>query len=736
MPAFSLDEKLRLVILRTPELELAWSREDGSLRTLSHADGSSVIGYGTLQAGVDVALNGPDKWLNDRSFARYLTHQCVQHGDAVEVTLIIGLGLLKLYDRYRITGNLIARQLTIQNVNTDEVCVYGLRMCIPHARVGHAEGCRFEAPGNSARPRIPLEIAAQQRPGVRPRRNFVPGPSRENTFESAPTHGSGLLVLHTVSNDGDMYTPETLLCWYYSETEAAQPFITGTNEQRMLQAPAVTFGHTIGLAGRLQGEQTLTSGTQYLLFLHKPWEQARVTFQHIWPVIGLPPLPDPVEWVRDAALYETHPALYGGFNQLAQKLPKLGALGITTLVLLPIWSFANPGNRLWDGNWSASGSPYAIRDLEQLDPTLGTPADLRNLIQSAHALGMRVLVDLAVQGCAASSRYVFQHRDWFIRDETGSIATIQSPGTPLRLMDYYSFDWNNQELRDYLQTWALDQIEQYDFDGYRVIAPASTALNWKPRLPYHASAASLGLLPLLRNLRSQLRQRKPDVALLCSLAGPLFTSMHDAGFDYPSHLMFVHTALNRMTPAELGDYLSDHMLTHPAGSVRICFTEKHDTCDINPLAVGLRGSRISRMLLAGMVLCGFVPALWAGQEEGEEAALSALLHARHAYPILRYGATFYNMVWCDSPQVFTVVRTLNSDCVLGLLNISPYKQTVTLSLPVDSLPLENTSFRLHELFSDTFWLEDDRRTWRRSELQHIRLTLEPFQAYCIALESV
>jgi len=733
VPAFTLDEKLRLIILRTPELELAWSREDGSLRTLSYLDGSSVLGHGPLVSGLDVALSAPDNWLGARSFARYLSHQCVEQDAAIEITLVIGLGLLKLYDRYRVTGTMVARQVSLQNADVEEVRIYGLRMRIPHARVGRVEVCRFEAPGNSARPRIPLDVATEQQRNMRPRRNFAPGLNRDHVFEPVPTRGPGLLALHCPGTD-DAHPAETLLCWYYSENETAQPFVEGMRGSTPLQPAAVSLVHETGLAGRLQGETLLSSGTQYLLLLREPWETARTTFQQAWPAIGLPPVESPPTWVRGAALYETHPALHGGFNSLSRKLPELAALGITTLLLLPIWSFSNPSKRLWDGNWSASGSPYAIRDLEQLDPTLGTPADLRNLVQTAHSLDMRVLVDFAVQGCAASSRYVLQHPNWFIRDETGDIATIQIPGTPLRLMDYYSFDWNNPELRNYLHNWALDQMQRYNFDGYRTVAPASTVLNWKPHLPYHASAANLGLLPLLRALRADMRIYKPDAALLCSLAGPLYTPLHDASYDYPSHLMFVHTALNRMSPAELGDYLSDRLLTHPHGSMRICFTEKHDTCDINPLAVGMRGSRISRMLLAGMVICGFIPALWAGQEQEQDHIFTALFQARRTHPVLRCGETLYNAVWCDSPQVFAVMRVLHKDCLLGLLNISPYKQTVTLSLPIDTLPLDNTSFLLHELLSDVCWIEDDQRSWRRSELQHLRLTLEPFRAYCLALE--
>lgn len=733
VPAATLNETLRLIILRTSEFELAWSREDGSLRIFRRLDGNSVVGHGPLQAGVDVALHAPGNWLTHRSFARYLSHQYDDCDGAVALTIIIGLGVLKLYDRYRITGDLVERRVAIQNVDSDDVRVYGLRMAIPYARAGRPETCSFEAPGNSVRPRVPLSVAADQRRGVLPRRFFAPGLRGDTALEPAPTQGPGLLALHN-RFDHDEDTAETLLCWYYSTVEAALPFVEGSPDTTGFQQPAVSLGHEVYLAGWLGPDEMLEGGTQYIMLRRESWSQALETFRCSWALSGLNPPPEPVEWVRDAAIYETHPALHGGFAGLTDLLPALAALGINTLVLLPIWSFANPEGRLWDGNWSASGSPYAIRDFEVLDPTLGTPADLRALVERAHSLEMRVLVDFAAQGCAAGSRYVIEHPDWFVKDEMGSFVTTQCPGTPLRFMDYYSFDWNNHDLQTYLHTWALDQIRQYNIDGYRVVSPYSSALNWKRRLPQHASAASLGLLPLLRRLRQDLRQLKDDAVLLCELYGPVYNEMHAASYDYLVHHMFVHMALNRLTPAELGDYLHDHTTALPRGSVRICFMEKHDTCDMNPLVDGMRGSRISRMLLAGMVFCGFVPAIWSNQEQSEGRSIAELLHVRREYPVLRYGDTLYNAVWCDSPQVFAVVRVLEDVCVLGLLNVGPYKQTVTLSLPVEALNLADINYRVRELLKNRIWTEDRYSSWRRDELRHMRLTLEPFGAYCLALE--
>lgn len=741
MPAFELTETFQKVTLRTPELELSWSSEDGALRVLRRLEGLSVIGHGPAVPAVDVALGSASSWLAERSFVRYLSHHHTFEEDSAEVTIVVGLGPLVIHDVYRVTGALVTRQVMIENVSLDAVQIHGLRLLVPYARIGRAETCHFEAPSSSVRPHVPLEIAASQRRNVSPRRFFAPGLRGGSALELAPTHGPGLLVLHTppAMPTAAPVQAETLLCWYFSAVETALPFLEGRSRRLTTEPVAVSLGHEVAVAAWLNSEDRITCGTQSLLLLDKPWAQAQVQFRQSLALQGVRPPPDQPDWVRDAVIYETHPALFGGFAALTRTLPELVELGFTTLLLLPVWEFARPRERLWDGNWNHSGSPYAIRDFERIDATLGTPRELRALVDKAHNLGLRVLFDLALRGCAANSRYVQEQPHWFCRDPHGTFATMPHPLVPSisRILPpgCYSFDWNNSDLHSYFAAWALDLMHRYDLDGFRVTGPYNPISNWMRRLPYHASAASMGLLPFLRRLRESLHLVKTDAALICDMHGPIYTEMHDACADYLVHHMFVYLTLNQITPAELGEYLHDHRATLPPGSTRIGFMETHDTCDVNPLADGLRGSRLSRMAIAGMIFCGFVPALWAGQERGEEMVLRELLRVWHESAELRYGETFYNAVACDSPHVFAVVRVLDGSSVLGLLNVGPHKRTVTLSLPVDLMNLADGCYHLHELISDISWTEEGRETWGRDELRQFQLTLDPYGSYCVAIEA-
>src|SRR4029079_18045737 len=148
---------------------LAFSRDDGGLRVLQRVGGPNVLGYGVARATIDVQLDDCG-CLADRIFIRYLNHFVDQRDDAVELVIVIGVGPLKVYDRYRITGSLIARRLACENVGEDEVGLPGVRLALPWARVGALETCRFDAPGTSVRPHVPLDVAAAHPLDVVPRR--------------------------------------------------------------------------------------------------------------------------------------------------------------------------------------------------------------------------------------------------------------------------------------------------------------------------------------------------------------------------------------------------------------------------------------------------------------------------------------------------------------------------------------------------------------------------------------
>jgi len=114
------------------------------------------------------------------------------------------------------------------------------------------------------------------------------------------------------------------------------------------------------------------------------------------------------------AFYDSNGDGHGDLQGLTQKLDYLQDLGVNCLWLLPIY----PSPLKDDG--------YDLADFYDILPEYGTLDDLKNLIESAHARGMRVITDLVLN-------HTSDQHPWFqaARAMFGAtlIKNIRAPGS-------------------------------------------------------------------------------------------------------------------------------------------------------------------------------------------------------------------------------------------------------------------------------------------------------------------
>ncbi len=699
---------------QTTDLEIGFSADSGSLCLLRpRGIEENWLGHGTEQPSFDIRL--ADGWLGHRQPPALLEHSVSEGTDQTEITITSSLGPVTLRDSYAVRGRLIRRRVILGNSGGQELQIKGLRLLIPGVRIGAAERCLFEAPGTAVRPRLPLSVAASQAIGAPPSEDFAPGARARwgMAMETSPDCTPGLMA---VNNPEDR---RVLLCWYFSEVEEALPAVDGTGE-------SVSLVHDGALAGWLPPEQTLNGGDQYLLVFSGSWREAMLEYRRTFTSMGLePPLHRQVpDWVAGAGIYEVHAGQFGGFQGLARELPRIKGMGFDTLYLLPIWRYHNPRERIWDENWRANGSPYAVQDFEAFEPTLGSEEDFRTLVMEAHRLNMRLLLDFVPQGCSIDARYVREHPEWFCRDEEGEL--VSSHGWS----DTYSFDWANPEYQRYMLDWSLELMRDSGFDGYRVDAPLAKEPNWDRRIPYHASATNLGVLSLLEKLQQGIKEIDAGAVLLCEIFGPIFTRSHDMACDYLPCVQTYQLLQARLTPEEWSSWIEDHRLSLPEGARRVCFMETHDTREFHPPAYGWRGSQASRAGFAALLLAGFIPMVWSGQERGQEEFYRSVLAARAGSPAFMRGEIFFDAVSCSHPWVLNILRMTSEQIVWGMISLWPEKTTFNFSLPLKQLGLqEKRSYGLKDLISHREWSEYGTDTWKSRELLDLSLTPQPFVPY-------
>ena len=135
----------------------------------------------------------------------------------------------------------------------------------------------------------------------------------------------------------------------------------------------------------------------------------------------------------------------GDLRGLIDRLDYIQSLGTTAIWLTP--SFANKPVQGSPGNESAGYHGYWITDFTRIDPHLGTNAELTELIDTAHAMGMKVFFDI-----------ITNHTADVIDYEEGQYTYISKEASP-----YTDAEGNEFDDRDYVNS---PEFPEMNVDGF------------------------------------------------------------------------------------------------------------------------------------------------------------------------------------------------------------------------------------------------------------------------------
>lgn len=315
----------------------------------------------------------------------------------------------------------------------------------------------------------------------------------------------------------------------------------------------------------------------------------------------------PARAARDAVshmiLYDASPFFFapGGRNGLAAiraHLPAVAALGANAILLSPLTDAAH------------DDFGYAVTDDLRLRRRFGAPAQLRALVRTAHALGLRVLLDMAANHLSDQSPYFRDaarggrrspYYDWFERDAAG------------RPIHY--FDWTNLEnlnyrdpaVRRYVRGAFVHWLRDYHVDGFRLDA----AWAIRQRAPRFWPA-----------LRARLARIDPGVILIAEASGRdgyYVTHGLDAAYDWTSRLgqwawHGVFAPEGRPPDlARLRAALTDHGKGYPPHTLLLRFLDNNDTGE---RFITRHGAGVTRAAVELLFTLPGIPLIYDGDEVG------------------------------------------------------------------------------------------------------------------------
>lgn len=159
--------------------------------------------------------------------------------------------------------------------------------------------------------------------------------------------------------------------------------------------------------------------------------------------------PAPSRPLSEQIVYELHVGTFtdeGTFAAARERLPALAELGVTCIELMPVAAFA--GERGWGYDGVALFAPHAA---------YGTPDELKALVDSAHALGLAVLLDVVYNHFGPSGNYLSAYSPTYFSTELHN-AWGQAP------------NFAEPALRQLVLDNARYWLHEFGFDGLRLDA--------------------------------------------------------------------------------------------------------------------------------------------------------------------------------------------------------------------------------------------------------------------------
>ena len=151
----------------------------------------------------------------------------------------------------------------------------------------------------------------------------------------------------------------------------------------------------------------------------------------------------------EAVVYELHTGTFtedGTFGGIERKLDHLVGLGVTAIELMPVAQFS--GHRGWGYDGVLLYAPHVA---------YGGPAGLKCLVDSAHARGLMVLLDVVYNHFGPDGNYLHLYAPQFFD------TTRQTPWGA-------AIDYSQKPVRRFVIENALYWLEEYRLDGLRLDA--------------------------------------------------------------------------------------------------------------------------------------------------------------------------------------------------------------------------------------------------------------------------
>ena len=434
---------------------------------------------------------------------------------------------------------------------------------------------------------------------------------------------------------------------------------------------------------------------------------------------------NPPTWIDGAMIYEAqigfsvfnevhHYSPYPQVRDLINDLDQINEYGFTCIQLMPKQPYPS----------------YNIHDFWDIDTSYGNKEEIKELVQKAHKLGIKVILDILLHGVLdkeiikiaadgvrsgpfadlissetgdsfnsdvkdwhnyliAWSRHILdfekywydgspdvspliaQHPDWFYTNSDGQVQGVYTK----------AFDARNSSWQDYFISACEFLMNELNIDGFRFDAPSYNDFpNWATWARGRAGASALGCLGLFDRLRPVMKKINPQSLLYTEPSGHVFRQAMDLNYNYDEQWLVTaisepsaQSAWGVRGAKDLATWVQERDRFLPSGSLTAHHIDSHDTFWWPSWGKKWRREQfdITKVRLLTLIF-GSLPGpfmMFSGGEIGIEQLLPKLAKVKRS-KIWLTGEINWWTTATDPDGLFAISRKLDKEVSASLVNFT------------------------------------------------------------------
>lgn len=343
------------------------------------------------------------------------------------------------------------------------------------------------------------------------------------------------------------------------------------------------------------------------------------------------------DWSRNAVIYEVNTRQYsdsGNFAGVMEQLPRLKELGVDILWFMPIHPISELNRK------GELGSYYAVRDYKAVNPEFGTFDDFKATVDSAHALGMKVIIDWVPNHTGCDNAWVTEHPEYYKLNEDSVMYG------PFDWTDVYQLDYSKAGTRaamtDAMQFW----ISEAGIDGFRCDVAGMVPVDfWNEARTALDSIAGRPIFMLAEAVEPELTEKAFDMDYNWPMKD-LFSAIAATSGHYTFEKDGEIKSFPEKHAADIDSLLHQQKAGYPADAYLMNMTSNHDLNSWEGTEFDRLGAFAPAFAVLTYTLPG-MPVIYTGQETGLDRALE--FFRKDAAP-----------QWEPRNDYFTFYKTLNA----------------------------------------------------------------------------